>query len=181
MRRPRQTLAAALLLPLLAACGGAPQASDPPPAAEPTATASRTQAPAAPAAARQAGSKGAAAFVEHWVEILNFAGLTGDTEELARLSTADCVRCEALVEGIDRIYASGGRIEGGGWTVKSTRPYGTRQQRFFIDAVIDSAPQVVKRADGREERFDGATNRLRAFVLERSSDSWRVAELDPTA
>lgn len=185
MRRPRQTLAAALLLPLLVGCGGAPQASDPPSigtaspsnssSSEPIAT------PQAPESATRTGPAGATAFVTYWVEVLNFAGATGDTTLLEQLSTADCVRCRALVDGISAIYEQGGRIEGGGWEVASTKPYGVREQRFFIDAVIDSEPQSVIDADGTTEEFEGAQDRLRAFVLKRVGGGWRVAELDPTA
>lgn len=182
MRRPRQTLAAALLLPLLAACGGAPQASNPPtldrsPSASPTAP----EPPALPTSATRGGAPGATAFVKHWVDVLNFAGASGQTAALEELSATDCVRCEALVSGIDAIYKDGSRIEGGGWTVTSTRPYGTREQRFFIDAVIDSEPQSVVSSDGTKKKFDGAQDRLRAFVLKRTSSGWLVAELDPTA
>ncbi|WP_369814209.1 DUF6318 family protein, partial [Marmoricola sp. Leaf446] len=121
------TVTAVAAIGVTAACGGdnptpstapsdstgeaSPSASDPPP-------------PSVPRAARRLDKDGAAAFVRHWVKVLNYAGATGDTSALRQVSTSDCVKCAALSDGIDRIYDRGGNIAGGGWTVLATKQYG---------------------------------------------------------
>lgn len=188
MRRLCPAVAAVACVAFLSACGGTPDAS-PAPTAEPSRPAATSPspssptpvAPTAPPESQRGGARGAEAFVRHYVNVLNYAGLTGDTRTLSNLSTRDCVRCTALIDGINDIYSDGGKIVGGGWTVTTVRPYGWTQQRFFIDILIDSAPQQLVTASGSKEQFDGATDRLRAFVLAPQSRGWKVAELDPTA
>jgi hypothetical protein len=87
-----------------------------------------------------------------------------------------------LSNGIDQVYAAGGKISGGGWTVQAMKHYGFDEGHYFVDATIDSAPQQMIRAAGAEpQSFPGAQDRLRAFVLERGSGQWKVSELDPAA
>lgn len=181
--RALTTALTALGVLLLAGCGGNPEASPPP---TPSATASPSASPSAeppemPAAAKVDGRRGTEAFVRYYVELINFAGSSGQTRPLLQSSADDCVKCRDLASGIDEIYASGGRIVGGGWTVADLRHYGRTQGRYFVDVVIDSSPQTLERADGTSQSFPGAQNRLRAFVLERKQGTWIVSELDPTA
>lgn len=178
------TVTSVAVMSLLAGCGG----DNPAPSAEPSEPSAATKAapaadpPSLPLQATRNTKAGAAAFVRHWVSVLNYAGETGDTAELRSLSTRDCVRCAALWEGINGVYQAGGRIEGGGWTVLGTKQYGPTQNRYFVDAFIRSGPQTLRSSsDAEAQRLPGVDRRLRAFVLKRVAVGWRVAELDPTA
>ena len=185
MRRLRTALATTAAACLLTACGGGgnptpaplPKTSTP----SPTAPASPTP-PVMPAAAREKTKAGAVAFMRHYVAVLNYASVSGDLATLRQLSLNSCVKCAALTDGIEKVYAAGGNIQGIGWTVLSARPYGFAQGRYFLDATIQSAPQVVVASAGASpQRFSGNTKVLRAFVLERRSSKWVVSELDPNA
>lgn len=187
-RRALATTAATAALLLTAACGGAnpepaplPKASTPSASPSPSASAAPAP-PVMPAAAKAKTKAGAIAFAKHYVMTLNFAGSNGNVQELQNLTLKTCVKCEALATGIRDVYAAGGEIVGGGWTVTATKAYGFERGRFFLDATIDSAPQTVRKAaNATSERFPGGKGTLRAFVLEWRRQAWAVSELDPTA
>ena len=175
-------LAAAGLL--LSGCGGdspepkpLPKESKSSPSSSPTPTP-----PEMPAAAKKKTKAGAEAFVEHYVQLINYAGESGSTRGLQGLSLSTCVKCKALADGIAKIYANGGRIVGGGWKVVRFKHYGMDRDHYFLDAIIDSSPQQMIKAKGAPpQRFPGAQNRVRAFVLEPAAGGWKVSELDPSA
>ena len=196
----RPLLVAALLAGSLgvAGCGGgpspdtaptpsasAPTASTTPatPTASPTPSASASPtAPTLPASARARSKAGAVAFARHYVQLINYAGASGDTVPLQGNSLTSCVKCHDLSKGIDKIYDSGGFIAGGGWKVVAARSFGFRGDYFFVDLAISSSPQVVVQKTGAPARtFPGAKRRLRSFVLRYNRQHWRLAELDPTA
>jgi len=72
-----------------------------------------------PEAAEKGDAAGAEAFIAYWFAVANYAQQTGDTEQLRALSGSECVVCDDLIEGIDELYGSGGRIEGRLWALDS--------------------------------------------------------------
>jgi hypothetical protein len=178
-------LVAAVLAGLLASgCGGSPEPG-PLPAPEKSSTPSASATPAPPVMPKAAKAKtraGAEAFVRHYVQLVNYAGANGDTGPLRDASLDTCVKCMALADGIDKVYSSGGRIIGGGWTLVRAKHYGFKRGHYFLDATIDSAPQqMMEKSGAQPTSFPGTSKRLRAFVLERSGSLWKVSELDPSA
>lgn len=183
MRRPRQTLAAALLLPLLAGCGGAPQASAPPtpdPTNGPTST-SPSPAPEQPPLVEARNKAGAEAAVRWFLESMTYAGTTGDVSAFRETFAGSCTRCEAIAKGIEDTYDDGGRIEGGGWEPFRLKYYGTRKNVALVDAYVDYRPQVfVADATADPQEFSGRENVLKAFQLTWNG-RWIVGALDPEA
>jgi len=169
---------------LLSGCGGdspepkpLPKDSKSSPSASPSATP-----PEMPVGAKKKTKAGAEAFVEHYVRSVNYAGASGQTSGLQALSLNTCVKCKALVDGIDKVYTNGGRIVGGGWTVVRVKHHGFDRDHYFLDAIIDSSPQQMITSKGASPQgFPGARNRLRAFVLKPVANGWKVSELDPSA
>ena len=169
---------------LLSGCGGdSPEPKPLPKDSKSSASASPSATPPVmPAAAKKKTKAGAEAFVEHYIEVVNYAGESGSTRELQTLSLNTCVKCKALADGIAKVYSDGGRIVGGGWKVDGFKHYGFDRNHYFLDAIIDSAPQQMIKAKGAPaERFPGAQNRVRAFVLQPAAGGWKVSELDPSA
>lgn len=181
----RYAAAAATALMLLigvSACGSQdPPVAKPPPtrtATSPAPSPSPTP-PALPAAAKANTKAGAKAFVRHFVAVLNFAGTHGNTSEFRRLYTPRCSNCRALADGIDGVYQRGGSISGGGWSIDHFRYYGESGGEVYLDAFVDSKPQVMRRsAHAKVRHFQGAQGRLRAFVLVRKDSEWLVSGLD---
>lgn len=110
--RLRSMAAYALVLTLTAAftgCSGddepdaAPtetSTSSEPPESSAATSAPTEQPPALPAEAQGDDDASAIAFVEHWVDLLNFAFTTGDTEP-ARALAPNCELCNEALDGVD--------------------------------------------------------------------------------
>lgn len=157
VRRLRAAAVTALAcLLLLAGCGG----DDPAPlVADPTPPASVTPTPtvsAAPQPWEERSKAGAVAFVEHWVEVFNEAGRSGDTAALRDLSGGSCQACLGYARMLDELYGQGGRLDSDGWRILQIGV----SERLPIDALtvgfrVERSPEVVIRADGKRESFPG--------------------------
>lgn len=109
---------------LLTACSDAepettPTASSLPPVeSSPTptpTTPSEPEPPALPAEAKGRSDAAVEAFVDYWVETLNYAMTTGETD-LLQQSSSGCDGCKDYVDLYREIYSSGGYLETAGWT-----------------------------------------------------------------
>ena len=87
--------------------------TDDPRPIEPKASAT---APSPPAQVGHDTPEGAAAFVSHYIEVLNFAARTGDVSPLAALSSPRCDGCREYIGLYKDVYAAGGKFEGGEWS-----------------------------------------------------------------
>jgi hypothetical protein len=138
--------------------------------------------PTMPPEARGTSRASAEAFVRHWVDSLNYSGPQGDTASLRRLSTADCIDCDAIADAIDRVHDQGGSIAGRGWAVlrmDSTR--GAGNSEWIVRTRTRVHPQAVVTQRGeRPQRFRGGT-RLKIFGVARVDQSWRVINLDQSS
>ncbi|GAB3082766.1 DUF6318 family protein [Nocardioides zeae] len=57
--------------------------------------------PVLPEAARGDDDAAALAFVEHWVELVNYAAFSGDVSQIRRVTRAQCEVCESLYSSMD--------------------------------------------------------------------------------
>ena len=90
--------------------------TDDPEPIEPTASATtEPTAPSMPEQAREGSPEGAAAFVSHYIRILNYAASTGDLAELSRLSADECDGCRTYIDLYRDVHAAGGYFRGGDW------------------------------------------------------------------
>ncbi|MEO5710277.1 MAG: DUF6318 family protein, partial [Nocardioidaceae bacterium] len=146
------------------------------PSAAPSAT---PTAPELPAAAKGTSAASAKAFVRHWIEVLNYSGPAGDSNPLREISASDCVDCDAISDYIDKVYRSGGSIDGSGWAVRQVRVVDRPGARsLLLDVLVNVGQQEVVTAKGKPAtRFKGG-RRLKTFLVEQQSDGWRVARLD---
>ncbi|WZH52890.1 MAG: DUF6318 family protein [Nocardioides alkalitolerans] len=155
---------------LLAACtgggGGAEEGASEAPSSSPSSpvvsSSSEAAVPVLPDEARGDDDAAAVAFVEHWVELVNYAIATGDTAP-ARATSPDCEACGVLLDYI----AGSERLGEGFWTLRdlTTRP----------PSSDDPAPSPTVVAgqvsiEGSKPDPFGAT----ALGLTTSDDGWRV-------
>lgn len=110
----RAAAIAALLL--AAACGGEPEVLEPDPS---RATATPSAAPSVPAQSSEDTDEGAASFAYHWVELFNYASISGDTKSLEEFSSG----CRACLDYAETIAALGPneRPTAAPWEVTATR------------------------------------------------------------
>ncbi|MCW2748666.1 MAG: hypothetical protein JWP10_1808 [Nocardioidaceae bacterium] len=121
MRRPwgrpaAQAFAAGCVVVLASACSSSTDPIEPKDpkisAATPTAVA-----PTLPPAAAADTPEGAIAFVEHYVELLNYASDTGDVTALRAASDPTCKGCNSYIKLYEETYANGGYFRDPGWKV----------------------------------------------------------------
>jgi hypothetical protein len=158
----------------------APLPSESPSATAPSEADSPSPAPPTmPAEARGTSEKSAKAFVRFWIEALNYAGPTGDTEQLNEFTDAACSECKAIIRLIQNVHHDGGYIHGKGWAVQSvsTVAFGESGGRVF-DAVVKVHPQEIRMsATDTVETFKGG-RRLKTFWLKRRQGTWLITRLD---
>lgn len=135
--------------------------------------------PDLPSAARGETRDAAKAFVEYWVETLNYATDTGDTRLLKALATKNCDACTAFAATLDEIYAKGGHVESKGWELKSAVPMAdqpTDSPAFQLDVKFE--PQkVFSTKKSKPKDYPGGEQPAR-MVLTRQDGRWLVEKLD---
>lgn len=157
---------------LLAGCTGEPEPKAPEGTATPTVTA---KPPEMPAIAREQSSEGATAFLQYYVEVLNFAATTGNVDELKRLSSSDCSGCQKYIDLYVDTYADGGWFREGEWSFTEVRVRSTGSGWFLTtDMAFDGGSFKVDGA--ADEQVSEASHDLLTFVLDRSGDAWRVSQ-----
>jgi len=156
---------------LLAGCTGDDASADPSPdetssSSEPTeeTTEPDLEAPELPEAATEQSEAGAEAFVRYFVDVINHAQATGDAEAIAQVSEPDCGACTGFIDATNSAYESGGRIEGGTFTLTDVAPlpvdYGA-DAGFYLTIQIDE--QTIFGADGPVQRAEPLEYRIGAY------------------
>jgi hypothetical protein len=144
----------------------------------PTATPSRT-APALPEEARSHTTGGAEAFVRHYLDMTNYAQATGQTDPLAALGADGCRSCDAAVTALQKIYAAGGRYEGGAVSARSLtaelRKTGD-QQFAHLEGTLRTAGLVIRYPDPAKDIVRKASSHRNRFELIAVPDGWLMAQ-----
>jgi len=117
---------------------------------------------------------GAAAFVRHWFDLVNYAYATGNTEPVVAVSTPKCESCSNTVATIDDQYSNGGRIEGGQITVVGAESPAPEPNRpVLVTTVYSQAPLASVTAGGETSTESPAEeNETVGFFIEWSDDAW---------
>jgi len=161
---------------LLGACSGDPSPKEPTEtASKPTPTSTATL-PAMPDQAKEDSKEGAAAFVDHWIQVLNYSMATGDVRELSRLSHDDCAGCREYIDAIRTMYQSGGYRNGGDWDIDSVRVAEADRSRLVMvhvawpESVFRNTadePEKVGEADQETLTFEVVDQSIRQMVIGR--------------
>lgn len=165
----RRALAGILLaVMMLPACTGAKESADPSEEKTPAPTA-----PAMPEIAQDESAAGAEAFVRHYIDVLNYAAVTGETEELKQLAHDDCEGCRAYEKTFDEIYAADGFIRGAEWEITAVEQ---EQLETHVDVFvnIDIAEGTFKTTGDDSEERSGTDADLLRFSVQRADDSWNI-------
>lgn len=177
------TVVSVAVIGLAAGCGG----DNPTPSAAPSASPSSPppgppiESPGPPDNLDEKNRRGAIAAVRYFLTAMEYAGDSGDAAALRATFSGSCTKCEAIAAGIERTYAAGGSIRGGGWRPTSFKFYGIREDVAYLDAAVDyEAQDFVAKRGARAERTPARRGILKAFQLTWDS-GWTVGALDPQA
>lgn len=143
----------------LVACGGDElPAVTPSPAASAPSKASSSPSPSdpppvLPAEATKQTNDGAIAFVNYWIDVVNYASEALDGELIRDVSSKSCEFCAFIADDLDRIAANRGSFNSGGWTVTSSS--------VIVPVSSPGGPSVATYAVfGTERRRDTARDRV---------------------
>lgn len=117
-------------------------------------------APTPPEAIGVDNRDGAAAAVEHFFALLDYARATGDVGGLASLSASDCVYCSTRIESIEALHTDNGWAESPGSTLSDLAvTYPTADQpEYFVTFTLTSPDLTIHHGDGSLEQVPGGTN-----------------------
>ncbi len=137
-------------------------------------------APVMPEVAKEDSKEGAVAFVKYYVQLLNAASSSGNTQSLRALHLRSCGACDSVADLIDRTYDLGGRIEGDGWTIRSVRFFRdpSHVDEALINTVVSVGAQRVYQSSSPEPKvFEGNPRREVLWGLRHKSGHWRIISL----
>lgn len=170
---------------LLTACSDTepsttPTASSSPPVASTTPPAPTTPSeptpPALPAAAKGRSDAAVEAFVDYWVETLNYAMTTGETDPLQQ-SSSNCRGCENYVDLYRGIYSSGGYLKTAGWTPTFKQVDLTAGDATVL-LEVRAAPVRYQLKQGDETKRSGPNVYQLRLETTRVDSGWVVTSLD---
>jgi hypothetical protein len=173
----RPVIGAIALFLALSSCGGDPKADPTPTPSSPVTTpVSTTPAPPVMPDAAKANTKaGAIAFVRYYVELINHAQATGETDGTTRVEDRSCNSCTRVRRTVEDIYTSGGRIDGGAWNVTITSA--SRRPdlgAWSVFTTVIYGPQKVIQPSGTRNLKGGRTPMT--FVVRYANSGWSVVQ-----
>jgi hypothetical protein len=163
-------LAVAALL-LIGSC------TDHPEPIEPKAT---REAPTLPPQAKEDSPEGVASFIEHYVDVFNYASSSGRVRELARLSANSCKGCESYIDLFRSTYENGGYFRGGAWKLSDYElEVAKRSTLVFVHV---NAPAGTTRANGTSSKTSTAPEDSEIlFEVDTTTDEYEVLRFERTA
>jgi Family of unknown function (DUF6318) len=147
------------------------------PSASVTASSSAA-APTMPAAAKGTSAAAAEAFARYYVDLINYAMRTGDTDPMRSTTEKDCRTCFVVANGIDNIYRTHGRIKGDGWQVLRASTSKPRRSEARVKMHVRITKQTVFDSPSARPSSSRPSNGRLELALIRSSRDWAVRKLE---
>ncbi len=141
-------------------------------------TATATGAPTVPAAAQQQTPDGAAAFVQHWFDTLEYSWAVMESAPIRALG--ECLTCIEFAETIDGVAGRGNHLEGNEVTVRNLSPNAVLADgSTSVVALFDAPSQSEVDPQGViVQVIEGAVSNIQyLFALARASETWTVASI----
>jgi hypothetical protein len=132
-----------------------------------------------PAYATTDDAKGAQNFARYWIDTLNEATVSGDTDKLKTLQKGSCSTCSDFARQLDAIYGKGGHVDTRGFTVKKlVTDSSVPDPGAGVSVVLTAAPQTVVLSKGAApKKYPGGDSRYRMVML-REDDHWVMDRID---
>ena len=161
-----------VLVMMLVGCSGEP---DPP---EETASPTpEITAPALPELADDDSPAGAEAFARHYIEVLNYASATGDTDPLDELSSEHCSGCRKYIDLYRSTYEDGGFFKDSDWKVEESQVW--KVSGGYDVALKVSTVEGTSRASSTDQtRVDPAFTESIILLISPGSESPGVLTFD---
>ena len=130
-----------------------------------------------PAAAKGDGRAAAKAFVKYYIDLINYAEVTGDVRPLQRVTTHRCHDCKAIIDAISNTYQRGGWYRTAGWVPSEWFVVLTAESSGTVAASIHSPEQRYKPSGEAAVRFVDSSDFVMQFRLSYVARGWAVVGL----
>jgi hypothetical protein len=143
---------------------------------EPTTSEPTVAAPEIPAEAAAQTPEGAAAFTGYWIDLMNHAYATGDTQPLEAITSPDCTECRGFVTDLQSSLRGGNRIEGGSISVANlVGGLLSADNTSIVSGSFEQAASTTVAPDGEVVEETPATARQPiAFYCSWSGSGWTL-------
>ena len=128
--------------------------------------------PTLPADAEGSSIRSAKAFVGYYIDLLNYAMVTGDTKTF-RAAARNCEGCDRYADLFDRTYGAGGSATTSGWKVTSSVATDADSGTAVL-ADVSAAPITIQKTEDAEPKTFAADAYELRFELRTRDDSWVV-------
>lgn len=129
--------------------------------------------PALPAAARAPTRAGAEAFVRYYIDLLNYAGATGDTDAF-EAAAKGCDSCANLAQNFRDTYENGGYYKTRGWRVETLFASVAGNLSSTAVAQVKETRITWRESEDARIRHLPADRVSLRFSMSRSDGSWQI-------
>jgi hypothetical protein len=131
-----------------------------------------------PAAAKGKGRPAAKAFVRYYIDLINYAGRTGEVDELASLSADACESCSQLTSLFEKTYSRGGFFDTKGWQPAALFVIPGTERGVWTATTEVTEHRVRWQTSSTAPQTSAPTEKLNLRLeLTRTSGRWEVAEM----
>ena len=150
-------------------------ATDRPPT--PSAASSPPSGPTTPASAAEPDADGARAYVDYYVDVVNYAADSGDTRRLHD-EASECGYCQQFAAVYDNIYDNGGSFDGKPYTLSGVKVTEQSSKVRAVATVKSRTGATFQIAEDARRRNPDAQTFTWTFELRRTGDSWQIVGMD---
>ena len=133
--------------------------------------------PAVTFAMQYDNEEGAIAFVEYYIQVVNYSFAKLDTGPLADISDINCVACQYLIDGIEQIEGDGLHREGGESAVDAILgvTYYPKDTLYIVDLTSSDLPATLLDSSGGViQTSDAITSDASYVVAYEGAYDWRM-------
>jgi len=132
--------------------------------------------PSLPAAAEGDSVRSAKAFVRHYIELLNYAMTTGDTDAFRAAATDGCGGCQDYVDLFGSTYDEGGFYRSRGWSLDRVLVGGQDESAVLFSIKATAAPIVFRERSGTGLKRSARDPISFSLLVERGDESWSMED-----
>ncbi len=130
------------------------------------------------AEANEKTEKGAEAFLEHYLKMMNYAFESYETTELVELSSGECDVCyENVIFGIEFNAKQGGWQSGGGYKFKIYSVKTTESESLLGFSMTKEASVLYQAGGTVASKSDKQVKPIHAVALLKFSNGWIVESI----
>lgn len=119
----------------------------------------------------------AVAYVYYWIELANYAQMTGDTAPMMAESEAGCTVCADVQQQIETSYRDGGRITDNLWTIHDVSVTIRNGFVFGVLFTFDQTPGLELDAAGGVRNTFPEDHQQRVAVIAYVDGSWKMTNI----